>query len=146
MAPSSTIAFLISTKLPICASSAISAPGRSRANGPIRAPRLTWQPSRWQNAWMVAPDSTVTSGPKTTFGPITTSRPITVSSANQTVAGSVSVAPFSSAAARARGLERRLGSREVGARVDPERFRLRTGDDGRGVSPRARASFTTSVR
>ena len=50
----------------------------------------------------MAPDSTVTSGPKTTFGPITTSRPITVSRANQTVAGSVSVAPFSSASARAR--------------------------------------------
>ena len=49
-----------------------------------------------------APDSTVTSGPKTTFGPIITSRPITVSRANQTVAGSVSVAPFAIASARAR--------------------------------------------
>ena len=51
--PRSTMAFLISTKLPTWTSSAISAPGRRRAKGPMLAPRLTWQPSRWQKAWIV---------------------------------------------------------------------------------------------
>jgi hypothetical protein len=34
----------------------------------MMAPALTWQPSRWLKARIVAPVSTVTPGPKTTLG------------------------------------------------------------------------------
>jgi hypothetical protein len=49
--------------------------GAEAGEGPTVAPRLTWQPSRWEKARMRAPLSTVTPGPKTTLGSIVASRP-----------------------------------------------------------------------
>ena len=77
---------------------------------------------------MVAPDSTVTSGPKTTFGPITTSRPMTVSSANQTVAGVGQRGAVRHRLGAGAGLEGGLGGGEIGAGVDAERLGLGAGD------------------
>src|SRR5262249_26751389 len=59
----------------MCTSCPRSAPGRSRANGPMRAHLPTCAPSRCENERIVAPSSTVTPGPKTTFGSIVTSFP-----------------------------------------------------------------------
>ena len=86
---------------------------------------------------MVAPDSTVTSGPKTTFGPITTSRPITVSSANQTRGRVGERRAVRHRLGAGAGLEGGLGGGEVGAGVDAERLGLGAGDDGGGEAARA---------
>jgi hypothetical protein len=63
--------------------------GAQPGEGADGAPRLMWQPSRWQKPLISAPDSMVTPGPKITFGPMIASRPIWVSSAKNTVSGAV---------------------------------------------------------
>ena len=62
----------------------------------------TVAPSIWEKARMVTPSPTSTPGPKKTFGSTTTSRPSLVSLLKYTVSGSISVAPASIAAFRAR--------------------------------------------
>ena len=81
---------------------------------------------------MVAPDSTVTSGPKTTFGPITTSRPTTVSRAKKTDGGVGERGAVRHRLGAGAGLEGGLGGGEVGAGVDAEGLGLGAGDDGGG--------------
>ena len=80
----------------------MSAPGRSRANGPTDAPPATRAPSRCEKAWIIAPSSIATPGPITTCGSIRTSRPIFVSYDRKTVSGATSVAPSSIALRRSR--------------------------------------------
>src|SRR5688500_3345603 len=52
----------------------MSAPGLSRANGPMIAPGAMRAPSMWLKARIVTSSATSTPGPKTTFGSIWTSR------------------------------------------------------------------------
>ena len=97
------------------------------------APRLTWQPSRWQKAWMVAPDLDRDLGAE---DDVRADRHVAADHRVEREPDGGGVGQGGAVRHRlgaGAGLEGGLGGGEVGAGVDAERLGLGAGDGARRV-------------